>query len=96
MARNVITVLKNSLAGAAVIAALAACATSAPLPGSAAAVAKPPVGCVSATATHLPVRSNECAGVGSTYTRQDLDRTGQVDTPDALRALDPSVRVHGP
>jgi len=95
MARNVIVALKNSLAGAAVILTLAACAASPPLPGSATAAAKPPVGCVSDTATHLPVKPNACAGVGGTYTRQDLDRTGQVDTRDALRALDPSLTVHG-
>jgi len=93
---QVITLLKNSLAGATAMVALAACGTSPPLHGSAPAVAKPRVGCVSDTATHLPVTPNECAGVGNTYTKQDLDRTGQVDTADALRALDPSVRVHGP
>jgi hypothetical protein len=59
---------------------------------TAAAQAKPPLGCVSDTATRLPVSPNECAGVGSTYTKKDLDQTGRVYLQDALRDLDPAIR----
>jgi hypothetical protein len=92
----VIAMLKISLLGGAVILALAACATTPPAPKTAAAEAKPPLGCVSATATRLPVSPNECAGVGSTYTKKDLDQTGRVYAQDALRDLDPTIRVSGP
>jgi len=88
--------LRTSLVGGAVILALAACATTPPTPMTAAAQAKPPLGCVSDTATRLPVNPNECAGVGSTYTKKDLDQTGRVYLQDALRDLDPAVRASGP
>lgn len=84
--------LRTSLVGGAMILALAACATTPPTPMTAAAQAKPPLGCVSDTATRLPVSPNECAGVGSTYTKKDLDQTGRVYLQDALRDLDPAVR----
>ena len=84
--------LRTSLVGGAMILALAACATTPPTPMPAAAQAKPPLGCVSDTATRLPVSPNECAGVGSTYTKKDLDQTGRVYLQDALRDLDPAVR----
>jgi len=88
--------LRTSLVGGAMILALAACATTPPTPMTAAAQAKPPLGCVSDTATRLPVNPNECAGVGSTYTKKDLDQTGRVYLQDALRDLDPAVRASGP
>jgi hypothetical protein len=84
--------LRTSLVGGAMILALAACATTPPTPMTAAAQAKPPLGCVSDTATRLPVSPNECAGVGSTYTKKDLDQTGRVYPQDALRDLDPAIR----
>ncbi|HSY44616.1 MAG TPA: hypothetical protein VK800_01060 [Steroidobacteraceae bacterium] len=84
--------LRTSLVGGAMILALAACATTPPAPMTAAAQAKPPLGCVSDTATRLPVSPNECAGVGSTYTKKDLDQTGRVYLQDALRDLDPAIR----
>jgi hypothetical protein len=84
--------LRTSLVGGAMILALAACATTPPTPMTAAAQAKPPLGCVSDTATRLPVSPNECAGVGSTYTKKDLDQTGRVYPLDALRDLDPAIR----
>lgn len=34
-----------------------------------------------------------CNGLpGRSYSRQDLERTGQVDLKDALRTLDPAIR----
>ena len=36
-----------------------------------------------------------CArGPGRSYSKQDLDRTGAIDTADALRQLDPSLTIH--
>jgi len=56
------------------------------------AAKQPPLGCVSDTATRLPRRPGECPGVGSTYSSQDLDRTGQAFLQDSLRMLSPAVR----
>lgn len=32
------------------------------------------------------------AGIGRAYTREDLNRTGEVNIAEALRKLDPSIR----
>lgn len=74
---------------------LAACATPPATPGKAttAKAAKPPAGCVAQTATRLPVKDDACAGFGNTYSKQDLDQTGQVYADKALEMLDPSVRT---
>jgi hypothetical protein len=82
--------MKRSIVCLAVALMLGACATTPPTPPTAAAK-KPRLGCVSDTATRLPVPAGECAGFGSTYTKDDLDRTGQIYTQDALRMLDPSI-----
>jgi hypothetical protein len=34
----------------------------------------------------------QCAAIGSAYTRDDLQRTGATDIADALRRLDSSIR----
>ena len=90
--------LKKLLLGACLVLPLAACttpsATRAP-PKSAALAPAPAPGCVGDTATRIPVKEGECAGFGRTYTQQDLQRTGQTDTAQALRYLDPSLTVHG-
>jgi hypothetical protein len=72
---------------------LAACATTPPTPEKTAAAAKLPPGCVGQTATRLPVKDGTCAGFGNTYTKQDIDNTGQVLADKALALMDPSVRV---
>ena len=72
---------------------LAACAATPPSPDQtkAAVNAKPPAGCVGQTATRIPVKDNSCAGFGATYTKQDIDNTGQVNLDRALQQLDPSI-----
>ena len=88
----------KSLALSAVLAlSLAACSTAPVSPDKAATSnARPPAGCVGQTATRLPVKddSTSCAGFGSTYTQQDLDRTGQYDLSRALPMLDPAITRH--
>ena len=74
---------------------LAACATAPVSPDKAtAANVKPPTGCVAQTATRIPVKDGECAGFGSTYTRQDIDNTGQTTLGAALPMLDPAITRH--
>jgi len=72
---------------------LAACATTPSAPPKTAAAATPPPGCVGQTATRLPVKEGACAGFGNTYSKQDIDNTGQTTADKALALMDPSVRV---
>jgi len=81
----------KSFAIGACLALLAGCSTTPPKPATAAATL--PAGCVGQTATRIPVKKGECAGFGSTYDQQDIDRTGQTTVGPALQMLDPSVRV---
>ena len=76
------------------LALLSACATAPSTPSTASAAAKTPVGCVGQTATRIPVKDGTCAGFGSTYTKQDVDNTGQVSLDRALQMLDPSIGRH--
>lgn len=55
------------------------------------------VGCVKETGTNIRPRDPKtgkalCVGPGRSYTRDQIDRTGQTNIADALRRLDPSVR----
>jgi hypothetical protein len=76
---------------------LSACAGAPSKPDHASAAnVKPPAGCVGQTATLIPLKdSRSCAGFGSTYTRDDLDRTGETTLGPALRMLDPSISTTG-
>ncbi len=57
--------------------------------------------CLHETGSHLRTISHdrntatvECTGApGHAYTRQDIERTGAIDTGDALRQLDPSLTI---
>ncbi len=89
---------KSLALSAALALTLAACATPPVSPNKAAAAnAKPPAGCVAQTASRIPVKdgSMACAGFGSTYTGDDLDRTGQIFVDKALSMLDPAIRSSG-
>lgn len=57
--------------------------------------------CLRETGTHLRAitakprhqRAVECAGApGRSYSREDIQRSGAMNTADALRLLDPSIR----
>jgi hypothetical protein len=91
-----VTAMSMKLVSGACLAVLLAACSGAPTKPDQASVNAPPVGCVSSnTATRLPAKPTDCNGFGSTWTKQDLDRTGQPYVGDALRMLDPSVTVHG-
>jgi hypothetical protein len=55
---------------------------------------KPTVGCTQETGSRLPPKKDSCAGVGRSYSRDDIDRTGAVTAGGALRLMDPSVSGH--
>jgi phenylalanyl-tRNA synthetase alpha subunit len=90
--------LNKLLIGAALALSLAACASTPPSPDAAkSTVARTqPSGCAGTTATSRPDNPQKCAGFGSVYTKDDMDRTGANTLGDALRLLDPTVSVRGP
>ena len=87
--------LKSFAIGACLV-LLSACASQPTSPNKAttAAAKKPPAGCVAQTATRIPVKDDACAGFGNTYTKQDIDDTGQVFLDRALPMLDPAITRH--
>jgi hypothetical protein len=92
---------KTAFIAAALALALAACASTPSSPGaakSAVARTQPPPGCVGSSAITRPPDSPQqpCAGFGSVYTKDDIDRTGATNMGDALRLLDPTLTVRGP
>jgi uncharacterized lipoprotein YajG len=91
----VIAMMKSLVPGALAL-LLAACASAPVTPGkTTTADAKPPAGCVGQTATRIPVKDDkQCAGFGSSYTRQDIDNTGQTTVGGALPMLDPAITRH--
>lgn len=53
--------------------------------------------CLTQTGTRIRTRDAKtgkvaCQGPGRSYSRDELERTGQVDMADALRRIDPSIR----
>lgn len=52
--------------------------------------------CLKQTGTRIPARSTRsnqrCTAIGRSYSRSDIDGTGEVDLADALRKLDTSFR----
>jgi hypothetical protein len=79
-----------ALLGAIAAATLAACASTSGTTKPVAAAA--PAGCVRDTGSRIPAPQG-CAAFGSTYTQQDLARTGQTMVGDALGLLDPTITV---
>ncbi|TAN08768.1 MAG: hypothetical protein EPN38_01625 [Rhodanobacteraceae bacterium] len=52
--------------------------------------------CIRDTGSHIPPPKGQCLPVaGTSYSQQDLRRTGAIDVGRALQMLDPSVTVHG-
>jgi len=61
----------------------------------AAATQPPEKGCVRESGTLIDKRDkNGCTGApGQSYSREDIDRTGAIDTGDAIRKLSPRATV---
>lgn len=52
--------------------------------------------CIRDTGSHIPSPKGQCLPVaGSSYSQQDLQRTGANNLGQALQMLDPSVTAHG-
>ena len=90
--------LKTLLTGTALVLTLTACSTVSPtreMARTASLAPTPARACVPETATRIPLKTDDCAAFGQSYTRGDLDQTGQHELGPALRMLDPSLTVHG-
>jgi hypothetical protein len=81
-----------------VAAALAAGCATTPEPAAIDSVAanaagkgKNPIGCVQDTGSRIKQKPGDCRGPGRSYSRDELDRTGAIDTAEALKRLDPSL-----
>ena len=70
-------------------------------PASAGVTAQDDRYCLRYTGTRIDLRRHDRSGAfepdcvaasGRVYTRDDLERTGEVDIVDALRKLDPAIR----
>ncbi len=67
--------------------AVGGCATHAP--PSAATAANDPA-CVQSTGTRIESPNHKCVGLpGSSYSQEDLQRTGETDAGAALKKMDP-------
>jgi len=63
-----------------------------PTPGSSVATAQVST-CLSATGSRIPVTGTECAGIGRSYSGEDMIRTGKTTVGGALPLLDPDITV---
>jgi hypothetical protein len=53
-------------------------------------------GCIRDTGSLIKPKPGQCLPVaGTTYTKDDIDRTGERTLGPALQNLDPSITVHG-
>jgi hypothetical protein len=53
--------------------------------------AAPANGCTKDTGSRLRRNTDGCPGVGTSYTKDDMIRTGEPNAGGALRRLDPSI-----
>jgi hypothetical protein len=90
--------LKRLVIGACLVLPHTACTTPSPTREPAKSASLAPArtpGCVPETATRIPVKEHDCVAFGQTYSREDILRTGAADPAQALRLLDPTLKVHG-
>lgn len=88
--------LKSFAIGAGLALLTGGCGLVRPVPDQTAQTAvKPPAGCVAQTATRVAVKDDACAGAGNTYSKQDIQNTGQQQIGPALSTLDPSLGTRG-
>jgi hypothetical protein len=73
---------------------LAACTTSGTnMKPTAQTSAAAPAGCLTSTGSRIPPGDSYCTGLGSSYSSEDINRTGKTTVGDALPLLDPTVTV---
>jgi hypothetical protein len=77
---------------AAALLVLAACVSAGTKPNTAATEKNS--SCLSDTGSLFVTKPPDCSAFGSSYTSEDMSRTGKTDSGQALKALDPSLRIH--
>jgi hypothetical protein len=87
--------LKALVLGTLTAGLLAACAATPPAPDTVVAdrtaATAPRVNCLT-TGTRIALKDGECANVaGRVFSQDELQRTGAINTAQALRMLDPSL-----
>ena len=76
-------------------AAICGCASTAPQSDAKTRTAAVAPQCAAETGSRIHRDSSQCSASPSrTYTRDDIERTGSIDTAEALRLLDPTITVH--
>ena len=85
--------IKELIVASCMALSVAACATNPATPAAPkiASAADAPAGCVSETATRLPMSPHDCAAFGRQWSGNDIRSTGQTNVGTALRNLDPSI-----
>jgi len=89
--------MRNSIRAGGVIATMlvmAACAATSPNTKPPATAAAQDPGCVAQTGSRMPGDTAGCNGVRRSYSRGDIDRTGATSVGEALRDLDPAIKVN--
>jgi hypothetical protein len=87
------SLLALCLLGSGVVAANVAIADDAKPTSPQAKPAAPNHGCTRETGTRLRRNTDGCAGVGKSYSKDDVFRSGASNPAGALRLLDPSVTI---
>jgi len=54
----------------------------------------PRTGCLS-TGSRVPLDRDQCASIGRSYSGEELQQTGHIDTARALQSLDPAITASG-
>jgi hypothetical protein len=86
-----LSLIAGSLIGCVALAGSAAYADDAKPVTPAAKPAAPVNGCTKDTGSRLRRNTDGCPGVGKSYTKDDMTRTGEPNAGGALRQLDPSI-----
>jgi hypothetical protein len=86
--------IHKAVIGAGLSLCVAACASSPVTPAAAhPAASRAPAGCVTQTATRIPLRPGDCGAAGHVWTGDALKSTGANEPGQALYLLDPTLPV---
>jgi len=85
---------RSLLTGVCLVVLLAGCASAPQKQAPTAQADAAPTGCL-ATGSRVPRDRNECASMGRSYSAEELQQTGHIDTARALQTLDPSITASG-
>ena len=76
----------------AAILGLTACVSAGTKPNAATTATN--TSCLSDTGSRFTTKPPDCSSFGSSYSSEDMSRTGKTDSAQALKQLDPSLRIN--